>query len=128
MVYVCGNKLFSYKVERAITKRPIKKQHHLIWIDKKNWKLKFDDNKQWKLFNKLHKECYKKNIEAIIYPKITIPGVKVIEDILPNDSFIQPCSMYIHTIENEVEKAFKTIVYNMGSEDEEWLSQINKPT
>lgn len=86
MVCIHEKDVFSYKVERAIIKRPIKNQHDIIWIGKRNsnWKLKFDDNKQWHLFQRLHKECYKKNVEvASLHPEIAIPSVRFIEDIPP---------------------------------------------
>jgi len=46
---------------------------------KNKWKLEFDYNKQWQIFQNLHKECYKKNVETSSRPK-----VRLIEDI-PKD-------------------------------------------
>jgi len=90
--------------------------------------LKFDDIKQWQVFKTLHKECYEKNVKGLLHLEITVPGVRLIDELPqnePHDRFIRSHLKHIQMMENEVERAFKRVAYDMDSEDEQWLGQIN---
>ena len=130
-VYVCGREKYAHKVERNKVKRPKVDQYTgaTIWVGEKDWSLEFNDKKDWEVFKDLHQECYTRNVAHV--EEHQVPGVRVIENIAQrsqNDHFIQP-STYIHTLENEVERALNPknnkILYDMDSEDEEWLDHVD---
>uniref|UniRef100_M1B5I7 Enhancer of polycomb-like protein n=1 Tax=Solanum tuberosum TaxID=4113 RepID=M1B5I7_SOLTU len=90
------------------------------------------------LFKELHEECYKRNILAA--SEVTIPGVRLIEATIPGDrlieeiedyasevSFIRSSPKYYRQTESDVEMAMdpSRILYDMDSEDEQWLSKNN---
>ncbi|CAN4076578.1 unnamed protein product [Withania somnifera] len=85
---------------------------------------------QWMLFKELHEECYNRNIRAASVKNIPIPGVHLIEEIedyASEVSFIRSSPKYYRQAESDVEMAMdpSRILYDIDSEDEEWLSKKN---
>lgn len=103
--------------------------HPIVWTGGKDWKLEFTERKQWSLFRKMYEECYSRNLRAASIKNIPIPTVREINvgnlgtDRMP---FERPMS-YIKTAQDEVSRALDVgrVVYDMDSEDEEWLSRFN---
>ncbi|CAN4127849.1 unnamed protein product [Withania somnifera] len=85
---------------------------------------------QWMLFKELHEECYNRNIRAASVKNIPIPGVRLIEEIeeyASEVSVIRSSPKYYRQAESDVEMALdpSRILYDMDSEDEQWLSKMN---
>lgn len=131
IISVRGQNTYAFKAEHAIvTGSTNRHTHAVVWKGGKGWSLEFDDKKQWQIFKELHEECYRRNAKTSSVRQIPIPGVRHIEDIAPrspNGHFARPYSRYISTGEDEVEMALgnSRVVYDMDSEDEQWLVQIN---
>eukprot|EP00252_Welwitschia_mirabilis_P016593 TRINITY_DN3663_c0_g1_i6.p1 TRINITY_DN3663_c0_g1~~TRINITY_DN3663_c0_g1_i6.p1 ORF type:complete len:1048 (+),score=207.12 TRINITY_DN3663_c0_g1_i6:35-3178(+) len=133
-IRVSGITRFTYKPQQANAQSiSIHRVHHtMLWKAGDEWSLEFPDRKQWSIFKDLHAECHNRNIRAAAIRHIPIPGVHEIEDFDngPDSHFYRPASRYIRQVENEVEMALATsrITYDMDSEDEEWLGQLNSST
>lgn len=131
IISVRGEKTYAFKAEHAIVTGTTNRHNHaIVWKGGKGWSLEFDDKKQWQVFKELHEECYRRNAKTSSVRQIPIPGVRHIEDIAPRSPgchFVRPYSRYICTVEDEVEMALgnSRVVYDMDSEDEQWLVQIN---
>ncbi|XP_024379998.1 uncharacterized protein [Physcomitrium patens] len=131
IISVRGENMYAYKAEQAIVTGTTNRHNHaIVWKGGKGWNLEFEDKKQWQVFKELHEECYRRNSKASSGRQIPIPGVRHIEDIAPRSPgchFMRPNSRYICRVEDEVEMALgnSRVMYDMDSEDEQWLEQIN---
>nr|XP_024388338.1 uncharacterized protein LOC112288421 isoform X1 [Physcomitrium patens] len=131
IISVRGENMYAYKAEQAIvTGTANRHSHAIVWKGEKGWNLEFEDKKHWQSFKDLHEECYRRNAKASSGRQIPIPGVRHIEDVTPRGPgcpFTRPYSRYICGAGDEVEMALgnSRVVYDMDSEDEQWLEQIN---
>lgn len=102
--------------------------HAMMWKGGKDWALEFPDRSQWVLFKEMHEECHNRNIRAASIKNIPIPGVRLIDDSF-DDEEERPFTRspwYLCQVRNDVEMAMDAsrVMYDMDSEDEEWLSRI----
>ncbi|XP_055820657.1 uncharacterized protein LOC129889400 isoform X2 [Solanum dulcamara] len=120
---------YSYKVHNVLQPGSTNRfTHAMMWKGGKDWVLEFPDRSQWMLFKELHEECYNRNIRAASVKNIPIPGVRLIEEIedyASEVSFIRSSPTYYRQAESDVEMAMDPshILYDMDSEDEQWLSK-----
>ncbi|KFK24907.1 hypothetical protein AALP_AA8G040500 [Arabis alpina] len=104
--------------------------HAIVWMGDDNWKLEFCDRQDWAGFKDIYKECYERNVLEQSVKVIPIPGVREVygyaEDIDDLPSFTRPVP-YISLKEDEVSRAMARSIalYDMDSEDEEWLERRN---
>ncbi|KAJ1282298.1 hypothetical protein BS78_03G040800 [Paspalum vaginatum] len=103
--------------------------HAMIWKGGAEWCLEFPDRSQWLIFKQMHDECYSHNIRAASVRNIPIPGVRLVEvhddnDVVP---FVRSEDYLVH-IGTDVEIALdeSRVLYDMDSDDEEWLSSWRK--
>ncbi|XP_010423553.1 PREDICTED: uncharacterized protein LOC104708655 isoform X1 [Camelina sativa] len=122
---------YSHKAQR--TMRPCysnRVTHATVWMGGDNWKLEFCDRQDWLGFKDIYKECYERNVLEQSVKVIPIPGVREVcgyaEDIYDFPSFSRPVP-YISVNEDEVSRAMARSIalYDMDSEDEEWLERQN---
>ncbi|KQJ92722.1 uncharacterized protein LOC100842864 [Brachypodium distachyon] len=100
--------------------------HAYIWAVEDGWKLEFSDKSDWLLFKELHIEGRERNSQRKIIP---IPGVHEVSDGVGGvvtDPFSRPVPDYIRMVDDEVARALsRDSAYDMDSEDEQWLIQLN---
>lgn len=103
--------------------------HAMMWKGGPEWCLEFPDRSQWLIFKQMHDECYSHNIRAASVRNIPIPGVRLVEINDDNDvvSFVRSEDYLIH-IGTDVEIALdqSRVLYDMDSDDEEWISSWRK--
>ncbi|AQK90617.1 Enhancer of polycomb-like transcription factor protein, partial [Zea mays] len=103
--------------------------HAMMWKGGAEWCLEFPDRSQWLIFKQMHDECYSHNIRAASVRNIPIPGVHLVEIHDDNDvvSFVQSEAYLVH-IGTDVEIALdqSRVLYDMDSDDEEWISSWRK--
>ncbi|OIT33749.1 PREDICTED: uncharacterized protein LOC109205606 [Nicotiana attenuata] len=122
---------YSYKVHNILQPGSTNRfTHAMMWKGGKDWVLEFPDRSQWMLFKEMHEECYNRNIRAASVKNIPIPGVRLIEEIedyASEVSFIRSSAKYYRQVESDVDMAMDPshILYDMDSEDEQWLSKNN---
>ncbi|ESQ40375.1 hypothetical protein EUTSA_v10012741mg [Eutrema salsugineum] len=103
----------------------------IVWLGDNDWKLEFCDKQDWLGFKEIYNECYERNILEQNAKVIPIPGVREVsgysEDIADFPSFVMPVP-YISVKEDEVTRAMarNIAIYDMDSEDEEWLERQNE--
>lgn len=127
-VKLSGFTKYTHKAQQVLQSGTTNRYTHaMIWRGGKDWSLEFPDRKQWALFKELHEECHNRNLRAASVRHIPIPGVRKIEDYDCSSNFVRPASRYIRQLESEVEMALATsrVMYDMDSEDEEWLGDLN---
>ena len=131
IISVRGENMYAYKAEQAMATGSTNRHNHaIVWKGGKGWSLEFEEKKQWQAFKELHEECYRRNGKTSSVRQIPIPGVRHIEETAPRSPgchFARPYSRYISRTEDEVEMALgnSRVVYDMDSEDEQWLAQVN---
>ncbi|KAL3655676.1 hypothetical protein CASFOL_000072 [Castilleja foliolosa] len=127
-VKLSGVTRFLYKVKHILQLGSTNRYSHaMIWKGGKDWVLEFPDRSQWMLFKEMYEECYDRKIRAASVKNIPIPGVRVVDesdgygDEVP---FVQNCNMYFRQVQTDAEMAIdrSRILYDMDSEDEEWLT------
>ncbi|CAM6086156.1 unnamed protein product [Calypogeia fissa] len=127
-VSIRGENQYALKADQPVATGTTNKfTHSMMWRGGKAWSLEFVDRKQWQLFKDLHEECFQRNARAASVRHIPIPGVKPIQECAHSGPrYVRPSLKYIRQYEGEAEVAFASrIVYDMDSEDEEWLNQVN---
>lgn len=96
-----------------------------IWAIDDAWKLEFTDKWDWLLFKELHVVGRERNSQG---KPIPIPGVHEVSDDMEGivaDPFSRPVD-YIRMVDDEVARALsRDSIYDMDSEDERWLIQLN---
>ncbi|AED90770.1 putative protein [Arabidopsis thaliana] len=124
---------YSHMAQR--TMRPFSSNritHATVWMGGDNWKLEFCDRQDWLGFKDIYKECYERNLLEQSVKVIPIPGVREVcgyaEYIDNFPSFSRPPVSYISVNEDEVSRAMARSIalYDMDSEDEEWLERQNQ--
>ncbi|CAO2206354.1 unnamed protein product [Urochloa humidicola] len=97
-----------------------------IWAVEDAWKLEFTDKWDWLLFKELHVVGRQRNSQGKTIP---IPGVHEVSDGMEGflaDPFSRPVPDYIRVVDDEVVRALsRDSIYDMDSEDEQWLIQLN---
>ncbi|CAO2168626.1 unnamed protein product [Urochloa humidicola] len=97
-----------------------------IWAVDDSWKLEFTDKCEWLFFKELHFVGRERNSQ---FKTIPIPGVHEVSDDMEGivaDPFSRPVPDYIKVVDDEVVRALsRDSVYDMDSEDERWLIQLN---
>lgn len=83
------------------------------------------------LFKEMHEECYNRNIRAASVKNIPIPGVYLVDECEANTEqhpFTRSSPRYFHQIETDIDMAMNPskILYDMDSEDEQWISRNKK--
>ncbi|KAL6842303.1 hypothetical protein ACP4OV_027951 [Aristida adscensionis] len=100
--------------------------HACIWAVDDGWKLEFTDKWDWLLFKELHVVGRERNSQGKTIP---IPGVHEVSDDTEGvitDPFSRPAPDYIRIVDDEVGRALsRDSIYDMDSEDEHWLIQLN---
>uniref|UniRef100_A0A0A9CRK8 Enhancer of polycomb-like protein n=1 Tax=Arundo donax TaxID=35708 RepID=A0A0A9CRK8_ARUDO len=122
---------YAHKVcealQRGVTNRYTRA---MIWKGGAEWCLEFPDKGQWLIFKQMHDECYSHNIRTASVKKIPIPGVHLVEGHDDNDavSFVRSQDHLCH-IGTDVELALNEscVIYDMDSDDEEWITSQKKP-
>ncbi|XP_061359587.1 uncharacterized protein LOC133303658 [Gastrolobium bilobum] len=128
-VKLLGITRYSYKAHQFLQPGSTNRfTHAMMWKGGKDWILEFTDRSQWALFKEMHEECYNRNIRAASVKNIPIPGVYLIEendDNGPEITFVRSCK-YFRQVETDVEMALDPshVLYDMDSEDEQWISNI----
>ncbi|XP_022755261.1 uncharacterized protein LOC111303344 isoform X2 [Durio zibethinus] len=131
-VKVSGSMRYSYKAHQFLQPGSTNRYTHaMMWKGGKDWILEFTDRSQWALFKEIHEECYNRNVRAASVKNIPIPGVYLIEEYDENATevtFVRSSSKYIRQVENDVEMALdqSCVLYDMDSDDEQWISRICK--
>ncbi|KAJ9159812.1 hypothetical protein P3X46_025281 [Hevea brasiliensis] len=102
--------------------------HDIIWTGEESWKLEFSNRNDWLIFKDLYKACTDRNISGPVSKAIPVPGVCEVFGYEEDNSmpFSRP-EAYISLNNDEVARALarKTAIYDMDSEDEEWLKKFN---
>lgn len=97
-----------------------------MWAVDDAWKLEFTDKWEWLLFKELHVVGRERNSQGKTIP---IPGVHEVSDDMEGivtDPFSRPVPDYIRMVDDEVGRAIsRDSIYDMDSEDEQWLIQLN---
>ncbi|KAF3548793.1 hypothetical protein DY000_02000168 [Brassica cretica] len=117
-----------YKLKARKTMRPCscnRFTHSVVWVGDNGWKLEFCERRDWLGFKEIYKECYERNVLEQSAKVIPIPGVTEVcgyADDYPSFSMPVP---YMSVKDDEVSRAMArtTAVYDMDSEDEEWLER-----
>ncbi|GFP80306.1 DNA mismatch repair protein msh6 [Phtheirospermum japonicum] len=126
-VKLSGVTRFSYKVKHILQLGSSNRYSHaMIWKGGKDWVLEFPDRSQWMLFKEMYEECYDRNIRAASVKNIPIPGVRLVDesdgygDGIP---FVRNSIVYFRQVQTDAEMAMdrSRILYDMDSDDEEWL-------
>ncbi|KAE8687126.1 Enhancer of polycomb-like transcription factor protein, putative isoform 5 [Hibiscus syriacus] len=131
-VKVSGSTRYSYKAHQFLQPGSTNRfTHAMMWKGGKDWILEFTDRSQWALFKEMHEECYNRNVRAASVKNIPIPGVRLIEEYDENAmemTFVHCSSKYLDQVENDVEMALdpSRVLYDMDSDDEQWISRIRK--
>ncbi|KAL6980145.1 hypothetical protein U1Q18_021794 [Sarracenia purpurea var. burkii] len=127
-----GSTKYSYKAHQFLQPGSTNRYTHaMMWKGGKDWVLEFPDRSQWMLFKEMHEECYNRNIRAASVKNIPIPGVRLIEESDDNgmeSPFVRCSPKYFQQVDNDVDMAMDPshILYDMDSEDEKWISEIQK--
>nr|GMC72861.1 uncharacterized protein LOC109187862 [Ipomoea batatas] len=124
-----GMERFQLTAERVM--RPCvsnRVTHAIIWNTNDNWRMEFLDRKDWLIFKELYKECYDRNTQPQAVSSIPIPGISEVSGYTDSNyvPFIQPDS-YISVKDDEPTRALasRTAIYDLDSDDEEWLNKFN---
>lgn len=127
-IKLSGSTKYSYKVHNILQPGSTNRfTHAMMWKGGKDWVLEFPDRSQWTLFKEMYEECHNRNIRAALIKNIPIPGVRLIEEMEDNATYVpfaRNFSNYFHQIESDIDMAMNTsrILYDMDSDDECWLS------
>nr|XP_043605849.1 uncharacterized protein LOC122578048 [Erigeron canadensis] len=123
-----GKLKYAYKVHQDLQSGSTNRYTHaMMWKGGKDWQLEFPDRSQWFLFKEMYEECHNRNIRASSRKNIPIPGVRLIDDSfddLEEMPYVRN-PWYFRQVKNDVEMAMDAthVIYDMDSEDEEWLSR-----
>ncbi|KAE9588983.1 putative histone-lysine N-methyltransferase [Lupinus albus] len=124
-----GITIYSYKANQVLQPGSINRYSHaMTWKGGKDWTLEFPDRRQWALFKVLYEECYNRNIRAASVKNIPIPGVHLKEendDDGPEVTYVRSFN-YFQQVETDFEMALdpSRVLYDMDSDDEQWISNI----
>ncbi|PIN11149.1 hypothetical protein CDL12_16256 [Handroanthus impetiginosus] len=124
-----GTKRYSLMAEKVM--RPPGSNrftHDIIWIAESGWKLEFQNKQDWLIFKEIYKECSDRNMQLSAASVIPVPGVQEVSSPVDTDHvpYVRPHS-YITMKDDELIRALakKTAIYDMDSDDDEWLAKLN---
>ncbi|KAL6504039.1 hypothetical protein OROGR_025962 [Orobanche gracilis] len=102
--------------------------HATIWGIDGGLKLEFFNNHNWLIFKELYKECYDRNMLLPVASVIPVPGVQEVPGTFNSnyEAYVRPDS-YINVKDDELTRALvkKSAIYDMESDDEAWLAELN---
>jgi Enhancer of polycomb-like len=103
--------------------------HAMMWRGGRDWSLEFTDRNQWFIFKEMYEECYNRNMRAASVRNIPTPGVQMVEGENMVDfrrPFVHGLG-YIKQIGSDIDVALdpSRVIYDMDSEDEEWILGFN---
>ncbi|XP_047324665.1 uncharacterized protein LOC124928181 [Impatiens glandulifera] len=125
--------VLKYSLEAHNVMRPCSNNrvtHDIIWTEDNNrCKLEFPDRQDWFIFKELYRECSQRNLMAPVVSAISVPGVKYLTGYIDSGEdvpFVRP-QYYITLKDDELSRtlAKKTAIYDMDSDDEQWLDGFN---
>ncbi|KAK4403827.1 hypothetical protein Sango_0751300 [Sesamum angolense] len=102
--------------------------HAVIWTADGGWKLEFPNKQDWSIFKELYKECSDRNMQSPAASFYSCSGGAEVSS--PVDTsympYVRPDS-YITVKDDELIRALvkKNAIYDMDSDDEEWLAELN---
>lgn len=126
----CSGELrYAYKVQQDLQPGSTNRYTHaMMWKGGKDWALEFPERSQWFVFKEMHEECHNRNIRAASIKNIPIPGVRLIEvdDHHQKEECFTRTPWYLRQVRDDVEMAMDAshVMYDMDSEDEEWVCRI----
>ncbi|GER28301.1 enhancer of polycomb-like transcription factor protein [Striga asiatica] len=125
-----GKKKYSLTVEKVMRASCTNRfSHATIWAVNSGLKLEFPNKHDWLIFKELYKECYERNILSPAASVIPVPGVQEVLGLAKMDfkPYVRPNS-YIRMRDDELTRALakKSPIYDMGSDDELWLAELNE--
>ncbi|KAL6578019.1 hypothetical protein OROMI_010347 [Orobanche minor] len=102
--------------------------HATIWGIDGGLKLEFFNKHDWLIFKELYKECYDRNMLLPAASVIPVPGVQEVPGTFSSnyEAYVRPDS-YINVKDDELTRALmkKSAIYDMDSDDEAWLAELN---
>jgi Enhancer of polycomb-like len=103
--------------------------HAMMWRGGRDWSLEFTDRNQWFIFKDMYEECYNRNMRAASVKNIPTPGVRMVEGenmVGIRQPFVHGLR-YIRHIGSDIDVALdpSRVIYDMDSEDEEWILGFN---
>ncbi|KAL3650060.1 hypothetical protein CASFOL_006463 [Castilleja foliolosa] len=124
-----GEKKYCLSAEKVM--RPCSTNrftHAMVWTFDGKSKLEFLDKQDWYTFKELYKECYDRNMLLASASVIPVPGVQ--EVYVPVSTYYKPYvrpDSYISVKDDELMRALvkKSANYDMDSDDEAWLAELN---
>ncbi|CAA0838541.1 Enhancer of polycomb-like transcription factor protein [Striga hermonthica] len=131
-VKLSGVTRFSYKVKHVLQPGSANRYTHaMMWRGGKDWVLEFPERGQWMLFKEMYEECYNQNIRAASVKNIPIPGVRLVDeydDCGHQASFVRNPVVYFRQVQSDAELAMdpSRVLYDMDSDDEQWLIEQKK--
>ncbi|GER53721.1 enhancer of polycomb-like transcription factor protein [Striga asiatica] len=123
-----GKKKYSLTAEKVM--RPSwtnRFSHATIWAVDSSSKFEFPNKHDWLIFKELYKECYERNMLSPATSVIPVPAVQEVLDTNKNyKPYVRPAS-YIRVRDDELARALarSSAIYDMDSDDEEWLADFN---
>lgn len=126
-VHLEGTEVFSQRVKQVSTLG--KNPPELRWKSGNGWALDFSDREQWEIFRGIYNELCIRTVEGSSAKEIPIPVVKGIEGsdgATVLGSSIRPYFAIKHS-GDEIDVSYRTgrILYDLDSEDEAWMGEIN---
>ncbi|GAB2276864.1 hypothetical protein Dimus_011576 [Dionaea muscipula] len=122
---------YSIKAPKEIKPSTINRfTHAVIWIAESGWKLEFTHRQEWAIFKELARACAERNLvpPSPVVKTIPVPGVQEVppEPAADAAGFVRPV-LYIKLTDDELSRALsrRAASYDMDSEDERWLSDLN---
>ncbi|XP_028768392.1 uncharacterized protein LOC114726002 [Neltuma alba] len=120
----------TFRAEKVMRPSSSNRFTHVIMFSLDNgWKLEFDRRQDWVIFKNLYKECSDRNILAPVAKFIPVPGVREVSGYADSNSitFHRPDNYISMNDGDELSRALakRTAIYDMDSEDEEWLKKLN---
>lgn len=131
-IKLCGVTKYSYEVKEMLQPGSTNRfSHAILWKGGKDWLLEFAERSQWNLFKEMYEDCYNRNRRAASVKSIAIPGVQLIDE---SDyygtkvPFVRHPRKYYRQFQTDSERAMdpSRILYDMDSDDEQWLMENNK--
>ncbi|CAH8306870.1 unnamed protein product [Eruca vesicaria subsp. sativa] len=130
-IVIKKDETIRYSIKARKTMRPCscnRFTHSIVWVGDNGWKLEFCERQDWVGFKEIYKECYERNVLEQNAKVIPIPGVREVCGYADAFSSFSMPVPYISVKEDEVSRAMarRTAIYDMDSEDEEWLERQNE--
>lgn len=128
VVKIQGSTRYTHKAQEMNTSICNRYTKAMMWCSGHDWKLEFCDRKDWFIFKELYRECRDWNMQAVSVRTIPVPGVLKVADcgVDEGTAFVRPDD-YITVVNDEMERVLSCdkAIYDMDSEDEKFLEQLN---